>query len=56
MAGETDNFYMLGLNLSYQFTRLISGEVGYNYDLLTSDIPQRGYSRNRVYVGVTAAY
>jgi hypothetical protein len=56
VAGETDNFYMLGLNLSYQFTRLISGEVGYNYDLLSSDIPQRGYSRNRVYVGVTAAY
>ena len=54
--GESDNFYLFGLNLSYQFTHLISGEIGYNYDLLNSDIPERGYNRSRVYLGVTAAY
>jgi hypothetical protein len=54
--GGHDIFYLLGLNLSYQFTRYISAEVGYNYDLLDSDIPQRGYDRNQVYVGLTASY
>ena len=54
--GETDNFYLLGLNLSYQFTHLISGEIGYNYDLLNSDLSGRAYNRNRIYLGVTAAY
>jgi hypothetical protein len=53
---QSDNIYLFGLNLSYQFTRYISGEVGYNYDLLSSDLPGRGYNRNRVYVGVTASY
>ena len=54
--GEVDNFYLLGLNFAYQFTKYISGEVGYNYDLLDSQLQGRGYDRNRVYVGVTASY
>jgi len=53
---ETDNIYLFGLNLSYQFTRYISGEAGYNYDMLSSDLPGRGYHRNRVYIGVSASY
>jgi uncharacterized protein (PEP-CTERM system associated) len=52
----SDDFYLLGLNLSYQFTRYISAELGYNYDLLDSTIQFRGYDRNRVYIGVTASY
>jgi hypothetical protein len=53
---QSDDFYIFGLNLSYQFTRYISGEVGYNYDLLSSSLPGRAYHRNRVYVGVSASY
>jgi hypothetical protein len=53
---EHDNFYLFGANFSYQFARFLSGEVGYNYDLLVSDVPTRGYNRNRVYIGVTASY
>ncbi len=55
-SNEADNEYNLGVNFNYAFTRHFSGEVGYNYDNLTSDIPGRSYSRNRVYVGVTATY
>jgi hypothetical protein len=55
-SSESDNEYNLGVNFNYTFTRHFSGEVGYNYDNLTSDIPGRSYSRNRVYVGVTATY
>jgi hypothetical protein len=53
---ETDAFYLLGVNLSYQFNRFLSAEVGYNYDKLDSDLAGRGYDRNRVYVGVTGSY
>jgi hypothetical protein len=55
-SNEADVDYGLGLNLSYAFTQYFSGEVGYNFDDLQSNIPGRGYSRNRVYLGVTAAY
>jgi Putative beta-barrel porin 2 len=51
-----DNLYSFGANLNYQFTHYISGEVGYNYDLVSSQIVGRGYDRNRVYIGVTASY
>jgi len=54
--GQTDQFFLVGLNLTYQFNRYFSAEAGYNYDKLNSDIPGRGYDRNRVYVGVTGSY
>ena len=53
---ETDNFYMLGLNLAYQFNPHLSAETGYNFDLLDSDLAGRNYSRNQVFVGLTAVY
>jgi Putative beta-barrel porin 2 len=53
---EADVDYGVGLNLNYAFNQHFSGEVGYNFDDLQSDVPGRGYSRNRVYLGVTAAY
>jgi hypothetical protein len=51
-----DSFYSLGLNFSYTFTPHLSADAGYNFDDLESDISGRGYTRNRVYIGVTAAY
>ena len=54
--GVSDSFYSLGLNLAYTFNPHISAEIGYNFDDLQSDLVQRGYTRNRVYIGVTAAY
>jgi Putative beta-barrel porin 2 len=55
-ANEADQDYNIGLNLTYAFTVHFSGMLGYNFDDLQSDIAGRGYSRNRVYMGVTAAY
>ena len=52
----SDSYYGLGLNFSYAFTPHFSAEAGYNFDDVQSDIYQRGYTRNRVYIGVTAAY
>jgi len=48
--------YSFGANLTYAFNQHFSTELGYNFDDLESNVPQNGYSRNRVYLGVTAAY
>jgi hypothetical protein len=48
--------YGLGLNLTYQISHHFSTDLGYNYDDVVSDLVGYGYSRNRVYLGVTATY
>ena len=53
--GQDANFYLVGLNLRYQFTPNFSAEVGYNYDNLNSSV-QGNYDRNRVYIGITGSY
>lgn len=53
---DDETIYSAGVNLSYAFNQHFSTDVGYNFDDLQSNIPQNGYSRNRVYLGVTAAY
>jgi hypothetical protein len=53
---QADDYYSFGLNLSYSFTPHFSADAGYNLDDYVSQIPGNGYKRNRVYLGVTAAY
>jgi hypothetical protein len=59
-GGAFDNdkelFLLTGVNFSYAFTQFLSAEVGYNYDRLRSDLGNRSYTRNRVYVGVRATF
>ncbi len=55
-GNDTEQFVLLGLNLTYQFNRFLTGELGYNYDNLASDLSQRSFDRNRVYLGLTASY
>jgi hypothetical protein len=50
------DYYNLGVNLSYSFNQHFSVEAGYNLDDFASQIPGNSYTRNRVYLGVTAAY
>ncbi len=55
--GESEQYYLVGLDLEYRFTPNFSGHVGYNYDDLASNSTLgRGFDRNRVYLGVTASY
>jgi hypothetical protein len=48
--------YSLGVDLSYSFTPHFSAEAGYNFDDVSSQVPGDSYTRNRVYLGVSAAY
>ncbi len=53
---QSSQFYSAGLNLSYAFNRHISSDVGYNFDWYTTPVSGQGYTRNRIYMGVTATY
>ena len=55
-ANEVDDQYSSGLSAIYSFTRNFSGNVSYNYDNLQSNLPGRGYQRNRVAIGLTVSY
>lgn len=56
--GSSDNFFAVGLNLSYEINQFLSAETGYNYDRLDSNVTSgnRSYTRNRVYIGIRATY
>jgi hypothetical protein len=53
---QSYEYYNLGVNLSYSFNQHFSADAGYNFDDLVSQIPGNSYTRNRVYLGITAAY
>jgi Putative beta-barrel porin 2 len=55
-GSQSAEFYNLGVNLAYTFNRHFSSDVGYNFDYYTTPVPSQGYTRNRVYLGVTASY
>ena len=53
---QASDYYNLGVNLSYSFNQHFSADVGYNFDDLVSKVVGNNYTRNRIYVGVSAAY
>ncbi|HZM03041.1 MAG TPA: outer membrane beta-barrel protein [Candidatus Saccharimonadales bacterium] len=54
--GRGEDFFIGGVNLAYHFTQWMTGEAGYNYNKLNSDLADRAYTRNQVYIGVRATY
>jgi hypothetical protein len=50
------DYYNLGVNLSYSFNQHFSVDAGYNFDDLVSKVQGNSYTRNRIYLGVSAAY
>ena len=59
--GQTEDFFLIGLNLNYRLDQYWSVEAGYNFDHLDSGAIERGpggykFTRNRVYVGVRAIF
>jgi hypothetical protein len=53
---QSSDFYNVGVNLTYTFNRHFSSDLGYNFDWYTTPVPGQDYTRNRVYLGVTATY
>jgi hypothetical protein len=54
--GQSEDFFILGLNLAYRFNEYLNAETGYNWNKLVSDVSGRDYTRNMVYIGVRATY
>jgi hypothetical protein len=58
----TEDYFLAGINLTYEINRFLALEAGYNYDWLDSELDDelnedtRSYKRNRVYVGVRGTY
>ena len=50
------DYYSLGVNLSYSFNQHFSVDAGYNFDDVVSKVLGNSYTRNRIYLGVTATY
>ena len=51
-----DYYYVLVFNLGYQFNQYLSAEAGYNFDRDDAGVPNRSFTRNRVYLGLRASY
>src|SRR5208282_4758493 len=54
--GKGEDFFVAGINATYAINKFVSTEAGYNYSKLNSDLPDRSYTRNFVYLGVRATY
>ena len=54
--GTDENFYIANLNLAYHFSPWLTGETGYAYSKLNTELADRGYTRDIVYIGVRATY
>jgi len=53
---KMDQFFVLQVNFSYKFTPMLSAETGYNFNRLKSDLPDRAYTRDFMYLGLRATY
>ena len=59
---RADDYFLVGLNLTYEINRFFAVEAGYNFDYLDSELDDnspvdfRSFDRNRVYVGVRGTY
>ena len=54
--GQSEDLFMVGANVSYEINKFLAAEAGYNYDRLDSDLADRSFTRNRVYIGIRATY
>src|SRR5262249_11945947 len=56
LDGQIQWFYIVGVNFEYHFNHYLAAQAGYNFDRQDSDQASQTFSKNRVYIGLTAAY
>jgi hypothetical protein len=54
--GKEDQFFILQVNFAYHFNPWLMAEAGYDFSRLKSDLPDRAYTRDFMYVGFRATY
>jgi hypothetical protein len=55
-SGLEEDALQLSVGLAYAFRRWLSGDMGYTYDKVNSDVGGRSFDRNRVYAGIRLSY
>lgn len=55
-SAQPENALNAGVNLTYQLNSHLSANTGYNFYELFSNVAGQAYSRNVVYLGLTASY
>jgi len=53
---KSEDFFILQVSLAYHFNPWLTGEAGYNFSKLKSDLPERSYTRDVMYLGLRATY
>jgi hypothetical protein len=53
---KEDQFFILQVNFAYHFNPWLTTEAGYNYSRLKSDLADRSYTRDVMYLGFRATY
>jgi hypothetical protein len=53
---QSANFVTTGLDLAYTFNQHLSADLGYDFSWYTTVVPGQDYTRNVIYLGVTASY
>jgi hypothetical protein len=53
---KEDQFFILQVNFAYHFNPWLMAEAGYNYSRLKSDLADREYTRDVMYLGFRASY
>jgi hypothetical protein len=56
LTGVEDNYAGVDLKADYEINKFLFAEAGYGFDVLASDLPDRGFTRNRFFVGVRGTY
>jgi hypothetical protein len=54
--GKLEDFYVIGVNIAYHFNPWFLTEAGYDYSKLNSELADRSYTRNQVYLGFRGTY
>jgi hypothetical protein len=54
--GKEDQFFILQVDFAYHFNPWLVANAGYDYSRLKSDLPDREYTRDVMYVGFRATY
>jgi hypothetical protein len=56
LDGDADNYFLAHMGLDYEINQFLSTGLGYDFSRLDSDISNRSFTRNVVYVGIRASY
>ena len=57
LDGQSEQYYLIGVDLQYRFSHYLSCELGYNYDKVNAPATAApSYNRNQVYIGITGTY